>query len=117
MRPTQAALNVLKLVFERIEKEHGWDQALFNEVIFFPSRPGYSSPFPTRRIMDRYLFMNSKTLFVHLRKDKELFKRVRPVMVHMNYHQDKFERFKAAAKHYLDHDEGALDSFPDASGK
>lgn len=115
MRPTPAALDVLRLVFERIEKEHGWDQALFNEVIFFPSRPGYSSPCPTRRIMDRHLFMNSKTLFVHLRKDKGALARVKPVMVHVNYHMDKFARLKAIARLYMRHEANALDSFPDAS--
>jgi arabinosyltransferase len=85
-------------------------------VIFFPSRPGYASPCPTRRIMDRHLFMNSKTLFTHLRKDRALFQRVVPVMVHLNYHIDKFVRLKAVERLYLDHVEGALDSFPDASG-
>ena len=24
-----------------METENGWDQALFNECIFFPNRPGY----------------------------------------------------------------------------
>jgi Nucleotide-diphospho-sugar transferase len=32
MKPSIASLDTLKLVFERIETEHGWDQALFNEV-------------------------------------------------------------------------------------
>jgi hypothetical protein len=115
MRPTQASLDTLQLVFQRIAAEHGWDQALFNEVIFFPSRPGYVSPCPTRRILDRHLFMNSKTLFVHLRQDKELLKRVKPVMVHVNYHSDKFTRLQAVERFYLEHDAAALDKFPDAS--
>jgi arabinosyltransferase len=115
MRPTLASLDTLKLVFKRIEMEHGWDQALFNEVMFFPSRPGYAAPSPTVRIMDRHLFLNSKTLFVHLRKDAALYHRTQPVMVHANYHMDKFERLKAVAKRYVDGDATALDKFPDAS--
>lgn len=116
MRPTQAALDVLQLVFDRIEKEHGWDQALFNEVIFFPSRPGYHSPCPTRRIMDRHLFMNSKTLFKHLRHDARQFESVQPVMVHVNYHSDKFARLLAIEKRYVSGDMHALDAFADATG-
>jgi arabinosyltransferase len=115
MRPTQASLDVLHMVFDRIKKEHGWDQALFNEVIFFPSRPGYTSPCPTLRIMDRFLFMNSKTLFVYLRKDKAKYEAVKPVMVHVNYHSDKWPRFLAVAKRYVDGKKDALDSFSDAS--
>jgi arabinosyltransferase len=116
MKPSQASLDTLRLVFDRIANEHGWDQALFNEVIFFPSRPGYVSPCPTRRIMDRHLFLNSKTLFVHLRKDRELYRTVQPAMVHLNYHMDKFQRLQAVAKRYIDGDMAALDAFPDASG-
>jgi hypothetical protein len=33
MRPTNASLETLQLVFDRIASEHGWDQALFNEVL------------------------------------------------------------------------------------
>lgn len=108
-------MDVLKTVFHRIKVEHGWDQALFNEVIFFPSRPGYSSPCPTRRIMDRFLFMNSKTLFVYLRKDEVAYQRVKPAMVHVNYHSDKWPRFQAVSKKYVDGIENALDEFTDAS--
>ena len=115
MRPTLASLDVLKTVFDRIKAEHGWDQALFNEVVFFPSRPGYTSPCPTRRIMDRFLFMNSKTLFVYLRKDAAAYKSVKPVMVHVNYHSDKWARFLAVSKKYLGGVEDALDQFTDAS--
>ncbi len=35
-------------------------QALFNEVIYFPSRPGYTDPLVKRRVLDYLLFMNSK---------------------------------------------------------
>lgn len=40
-RPTQATTELLDKIIYRVETENGWDQALFNECIFFPSRPGY----------------------------------------------------------------------------
>lgn len=115
MRPTLASMDVLSLVFDRIKTEHGWDQALFNEVLFLPSRPGYRSPNATRRILDRFLFMNSKTLFVYLRKDAQLYADVMPVMVHVNYHNDKWRRFMAVEQRYVHGVADALDALPDAS--
>lgn len=35
IRPTEAALDLLKTTVYRIDTEHGWDQAIFNEVRFF----------------------------------------------------------------------------------
>eukprot|EP00892_Ulva_mutabilis_P003675 jgi/Ulvmu1/167/UM001_0171.1 len=115
MRPTLASMDVLNLVFDRIKAEHGWDQALFNEVLFLPSRPGYTSPHATRRILDRHLFMNSKTLFVYLRKDAQLYADVKPVMVHVNYHNDKWRRFTAVEQRYVYGVATALDGLPDGS--
>lgn len=40
-RATQASMDLLNKVIHRVETENGWDQALFNECIFFPSHPGY----------------------------------------------------------------------------
>lgn len=42
-RPTQASLDLLNKIIQRVESEKGWDQAIFNEVIFMPSRPGYEA--------------------------------------------------------------------------
>ena len=39
LRPTPAALELLEKVADRVETEGGWDQAVFNEAIFFPSSP------------------------------------------------------------------------------
>lgn len=108
-------MDVLDLVFERIKAEQGWDQALFNEVLFLPSRPGYTSPHANHRILDRYLFMNSKTLFVYLRKNSQLDADVQPVMVHVNYHNDKFQRLKAVEQRYVHNVERALDGLSDAT--
>jgi hypothetical protein len=40
-RPTNATQELLDKIIYRVETENGWDQALFNECIFFPNRPGY----------------------------------------------------------------------------
>lgn len=37
------------------------------EVLFFPSRPGYTDPGVSRRVLDHLLFMNSKVLFTLVR--------------------------------------------------
>lgn len=116
IRPTPAAMELLEKVIYRVETENGWDQALFNECIFFPNHPGYKDPEVTRRVLDYMLFMNSKVLFVHLRHDRGRFETHRPVMVHVNYHPDKFERMKAVVRRYVDGEMTALDSFPDGSG-
>lgn len=34
-------MDLINKVIHRVEDEGGWDQALFNECIFFPSHPGY----------------------------------------------------------------------------
>lgn len=115
IRPTPAAMALIDLVIARVENENGWDQALFNECIFFPSRPGYVSPGVTRRIMDYMVFVNSKVLFTRVRHEPELAKKFRPAMVHVNYHPDKLERMKAIVRKYVDGDEHALDKFPDGS--
>lgn len=37
--PTQASKDLLDKLIYRVETENGWDQALFNECIFFPNSP------------------------------------------------------------------------------
>ena len=66
-------------------------------------------------MMDLHKFMNSKTLFKHLRHNAPAFAASRPVMVHVNYHPNKFERMQAVEAHYVDKTPGALDKFPDGS--
>lgn len=34
IRPTEAAQHLLEVIMKRIETEAGWDQAIFNEVVF-----------------------------------------------------------------------------------
>lgn len=44
LRPTPAAMELLDKVVSRVETEKGWDQALFNECIFFPAHNDYKVP-------------------------------------------------------------------------
>lgn len=39
LRPSVATMDLLEKLINRLESEGGWDQALFNECIFFPNSP------------------------------------------------------------------------------
>ena len=61
IRPSPRTVNLMDRITDRLAKEKAWDQAVFNEEIFRPSRPGsYQSPKISTRAMDMYLFANSK---------------------------------------------------------
>ncbi|KAK2080581.1 hypothetical protein QBZ16_000435 [Prototheca wickerhamii] len=115
IRASQASMDLIDKVIERVEGEGGWDQAIFNEVIFFPSHPNYKAsggdPSVTRRVLDMRLFMNSKYLFKYHRHEPDYHKHT-PVMLHVNYHSNKFERMLAAEKRYVHGELTALDEFP-----
>ena len=69
IRPTVHSIEPLDRVAGRLSREpHSWDQAIFNEELFFASHPGYDGLHAARRTMDFYLFMNSKVLFKLLGK-------------------------------------------------
>lgn len=38
IRPTLASMDLMKAVEGRLSREAAWDQAVFNEELFFPSR-------------------------------------------------------------------------------
>ncbi|CAA0840128.1 Nucleotide-diphospho-sugar transferase family protein [Striga hermonthica] len=115
IRPTIPAIELLDRIAGRLAREaKAWDQAVFNEELFFPSHPGYVGLHAAKRTMDFYLFMNSKVLFKTVRKDGNL-KKLRPVIVHVNYHPDKFPRMKAVVEYYVNGKQDALDPFPDGS--
>ncbi|KAK4782252.1 hypothetical protein SAY86_016354 [Trapa natans] len=115
IRPTVPSIELLDRVAGRLSREaNSWDQAVFNEELFFPSRPGYEGLHAARRTMDYYLFMNSKVLFKKVRKDDNLSK-LKPVIIHVNYHPDKLPRMKAVVEYYLNGKKDALQSFPDGS--
>ncbi|KAI3439639.1 Glycosyltransferase [Psidium guajava] len=114
MRPTIPSIELLDRVAGRLSRENAWDQAVFNEELFFPSHPGYDGLHAAKRTMDFYLFMNSKVLFKTVRKDAKLSK-LKPVIVHVNYHPDKLTRMKAIVEFYTNGKKDALQHFPDGS--
>ncbi|CAJ2675560.1 unnamed protein product [Trifolium pratense] len=114
IRPTLPSIELLDRVAHRLSTEKAWDQAVFNEELFYPSHPGYDGLHAAKRTMDMYLFMNSKILFKTVRKDAKL-KKLKPVIVHVNYHPDKLARMKAVVEFYVNGKQDALDSFPDGS--
>ncbi|KAF3446287.1 hypothetical protein FNV43_RR11466 [Rhamnella rubrinervis] len=114
IRPTLPSIELLDRVAGRLSREKAWDQAVFNEELFFPSHPGYDGLHAAKRTLDLYLFMNSKVLFKTVRKDAKL-KKLKPVVVHLNYHPDKLPRMKAVVEYYVNGKQDALDPFPDGS--
>lgn len=92
----------------------GSDQTIFNELVFLPSRPGFTSPSVTHRIMDGLLFMNSRVFFTTFRRGELFLKRV-PVVIYMNYHVDKLERIIAIEQFYMHGDKGPVTALPDAN--
>ncbi|WVZ66533.1 hypothetical protein U9M48_015738 [Paspalum notatum var. saurae] len=115
IRPTIPSIELLDRVAGRLSREpKSWDQAVFNEELFFPSHPGYEGLHASKRTMDIYLFMNSKVLFKTVRKDARLQK-LKPVIVHLNYHPDKSDRMKAVIDFYVNGKQNALEHFPDGS--
>ncbi|KAI4316796.1 hypothetical protein L6164_024740 [Bauhinia variegata] len=115
IRPTLPSIELLDRVADRLSHDSkSWDQAVFNEELFFPSRPGKDGLHAAKRTMDIYLFMNSKVLFKTVRKDARL-KKLKPVIVHVNYHPDKFARMKAVVDFYVNGKQDALEHFPDGS--
>uniref|UniRef100_A0A0E0AM11 Glycosyltransferase n=1 Tax=Oryza glumipatula TaxID=40148 RepID=A0A0E0AM11_9ORYZ len=115
IRPTIPSIELLDRVAGRLSREpKSWDQAVFNEELFFPSHPGYEGLHISKRTMDIYQFMNSKVLFKTVRKDANL-RKLKPVIVHLNYHPDKSERMKAVIEFYVNGKQNALEHFPDGS--
>lgn len=115
IRPTIPSIELLDRVADRLAKQpNSWDQAVFNEELFFPSHPGYEGLHAAKRTMDFYMFMNSKVLFKTVRKDAKL-KKLKPVIVHVNYHPDKLRRMKAVVEFFVNGKQDALDPYPDGS--
>lgn len=114
IRPTKASLELLDRVADRLAKEKAWDQAVYNEEMFFPSQPSRNGLNIANRVLDYYDFMNSKTLFKEVRKSDK-FKNHMPVSIHVNYHPDKYPRMLACVERYVNGKLNALDRFPDGS--
>ncbi|KAH7315450.1 hypothetical protein KP509_21G050300 [Ceratopteris richardii] len=114
IRPTIPSIELLDRVTSRLSKEKAWDQAVFNEELFRPSHPGYEGLHASLRVMDYYLFMNSKVMFTIVRKDAN-FDGFLPVALHVNYHPDKYERMLALINYFVNGKKDALKAFPDGS--
>ncbi|KAK2665273.1 hypothetical protein Ddye_003847 [Dipteronia dyeriana] len=115
IRPTLPSFELLDRVAGRLSREPtSWDQAVFNEELFFPSHPGYDGLLVSRRTLDFYLFMNSKVLFKTVRKNARM-SMFKPVIIHVNYHPDKLPRMLAILEFYVNGKQDALESFPDGS--
>lgn len=114
IRPTIPSIELLDRVAGRLAREDAWDQAVFNEELFYPSHPGYEGLHASRRTMDHYMFMNSKVLFKTIRKNPQL-RKLKPVIIHVNYHPDKLWRMKAIVDFYVNGKQNALEPFPDGS--
>ncbi|CAI5506065.1 unnamed protein product [Closterium sp. Naga37s-1] len=115
IRPTAASIELLDRVAMRLATEKAWDQAVYNEEMWFPSRPGVSGLHISRRTMDYFKFMNSKVLFKQVRKEPGRFAGFTPVSVHVNYHPEKEARLVALIDYYANGNKAALDPFPDGS--
>ncbi|KAF6149699.1 hypothetical protein GIB67_017432 [Kingdonia uniflora] len=115
IRPTFPAIELLDRVAGRLSREKAWDQAVFNEELFYPSYLRYDGLYASRRTMDFYNFMNSKVLFKTVRHDAILRKH-KPVIVHLNYHPDKLLRMNAVVEFYVNGKQDALAPFPLGSG-
>ncbi|KAK3412504.1 hypothetical protein EUGRSUZ_I01250 [Eucalyptus grandis] len=111
IRPTIPSIELLDRVAARLSQETAWDQAVFNEELFFPSHNGHEGLHAAKRTMDFYLFMNSKVLYRTVIKDAFL-RKMKPVIVHVNYHHDKLLRMKAVVEYYVNGKEDALKPFP-----
>lgn len=114
IRPTIPSIELLDRVADKLAREQAWDQAAFNEELFYPSHPGYDGLHASKRTMDFYKFLNSKVLFKTVRKNAKLSK-LMPVIVHVNYHPDKLPRMKAVVEFYINGKQDALKPFPDGS--
>lgn len=115
IRATIPAIELLDRVTESLrQRPTAWDQAIYNEELFFPSHPGYVGLTAVKRAMDTYLFMNSNVLFKTVRKDPDLRKQM-PVVVHINYHLDKLPRMEAAVEFYFNGKDDALEPFSDGT--
>lgn len=114
IRPTIPSIELLDRVTTRISTEKAWDQAVFNEELFWPSHPGYEGLHASTRVMDYYHFMNSKVMFTKIRKEVTFDKFV-PVALHVNYHPDKYDRMLALIDYFVNGKKDALKRFPDGS--
>ncbi|GMH40493.1 hypothetical protein BSKO_08397 [Bryopsis sp. KO-2023] len=110
-RPNVRTVNLMERITARLMKAMEWDQAVYNEEIFFPTHGDFDGTHITVRVMDIYDFANTKVLFKTIRYESRFADHI-PVTVHANYHPDKLERLQAVWKRYVENDVHALDHQP-----
>ena len=118
LRPTVGAVALMDRCTDRLSKQDLWDQQVFNEELYFPARPGAPRTPVSARVADIDTFMNSKRLFVHLRKSWSGQSRAKEkaAMIHVNYHPDKWERMKSIIDIWQNGESwSTLDKYPDGS--
>ncbi|CAI7792557.1 unnamed protein product [Closterium sp. NIES-53] len=126
VRPTAPALELFDRVAARLgvaSRGGGGISGLvsplvvFNEEMFYPSRPDYKGVFISRRVLDIHRFINSKVLFKDLKRDYGRLQSLvgSAVAVHVNYHVDKVTRLSAITSFFMDRERAAFDSLSLAS--
>ena len=114
IQPSARTLHLMDRITQHLVANKDWDQSVFNMMLWYPSHGEERNSQASVRVMHHLLFMNSRTLFVHFRKEPQYAEHT-PVMVHVNYHADKEHRVRAIHRRYLDREADALDELPDAS--
>ena len=118
-RPTERAIALLRRVADRLGREAGWDQQVFNSEAFFLSHGRYNGSAAAVRVMDHLLWANSKVFFFSERQrffpGRPTPPDAQPVMVHMNYHSDKHVRMLCVWDRYVEGRHDACDRLPAAS--
>jgi hypothetical protein len=119
LRASERTSALVQSVHAHLQLHKDWDQTVWSVTVMKPMTKethifnSKTKPV-TLRVMDRYEFVNSKTLFGPVRSDEALRRR-RPVMVHLNQHSDKQERLRAIDALYNNNDPTAFDALPYSS--
>lgn len=80
LKANARTIRLMQRIAKRVNTERQWDQSVYNQEIFNLAHGEYTSPQVSVRVMDIYLFINSKTLFKYVRK-LPLDQQKLPVMV------------------------------------
>ncbi len=116
---TNHTLRLMNTLAERVSVENVWDQSAYNQEITRLAHGGRFAAGVSVRTMNHLCFMNTKTLFKHMRYDPELSAREAhmPVTVHVNYHPEKEARMVSVRKYYVEGDDSALRPWNGGEGK
>ena len=109
----------METLASRVASESVWDQSAYNQEIFRLALGEKTSAAVSARVMSHLCFMNTKTLFKHMRREAALIdpSRHRPVSVHVNYHPEKEARMVSIRQFYHEGQHGALDGWNGGEGR